>query len=66
MNTWTESAEQDFKMGIARLAQAAVDGNKEDPSASVEEIYSKLVGALLAAGPVKFDPAHLQEYRGQE
>ncbi|KAF7185458.1 hypothetical protein HII31_13207 [Pseudocercospora fuligena] len=59
-NNWVENAEEDLLNGLKRMATAAEDEHKADPSKSVQEYYSLRVAKVLKEGPIKFDGKYLK------
>lgn len=59
-NNWSENAEEDLLNGLKRIATAAEDEHKADPSKSVAEYYSLHVAKVLKEGPIKFDEKYLK------
>ncbi|EME81116.1 uncharacterized protein MYCFIDRAFT_77044 [Pseudocercospora fijiensis CIRAD86] len=59
-NNWAENAEEDLLNALHRIATAANDEHKADPSKSVEEYYSVRVAKVLKEGPIKFDTEYLK------
>lgn len=58
--TWKENAIQETHQGLRRIARAAKDHNKIDPTKSVEEHYGEILSKVLKEAEIKLDPKYLQ------
>ena len=59
-STWVKLAVEDVERGLERLATAAKDEHKIDPTKTVEEYYSETLAEIIKGAEIKLDPKHLQ------